>query len=601
MNNPLRFLSGFCFALALVSLAAPSIRAQDYDSMRVVRLSRAEGQVQVLHAGSDAWEDAPANLPLQEGDTLATQDGLAEVEFENGATAYVAENSTLQFAGLGFSGEGGRVTSLNLTSGAATFYANPTTQDSFRVATPTLDVAIAERAEFRADAFRDGAAVQALLGTVTVSTTRGSTQLEKGQSVAVHENDLQDFSVGRLPVPDAFDQWVTEEGEIIRSGNKNTLSYINSPNYYGLSDLALYGTWINLPGLGISWRPFRAGISWTPYQNGIWVLDARLGWIWVSNEPWGWMPYHFGTWQLSPTLGWIWIAGGPAGLRHWEPSRVNWVRAGNQVGWVAKSPNDRDGAPANVANGVHTRPGRPSQVANGGNEILSGKALLGATPVKGPPPEFASHPSSMARRSENPVTIRPAAPMQDPNSSIVFDRGTHTFINRDGTGGAQNDSRARAGALPRPGSQNEIPRVTIPPSGAMDSRTDRVLLPPPYPVAPPVRQNAPPSENPPARPPIAPKTMNPLGSMPRTVAPPVMPAPVAPGQQMRGNPGPAVPPPPVSSAPRPVAPPSAPPQPQAPPQHMQNQLGSAARPAAPQGAPAPRAPASPTPTPDPKR
>ncbi len=575
MKNHLKFPSGILFVVALILSLLPVLRAQDYDSVRVVRVSRVEGQVQVLHAGSDVWEEALVNLPLQEGDTLATQDGLAEVEFENGATSYLAENSTLLFAQLSFSGEGGRATELNLTEGAGTFYANPTSQDSFRVTTPTLDVAITERAEFRADAFRDGAAVQALLGTVTVSTARGSTQLEKGQSVAVHESDLQDFSVGRLPEPDAFDQWVTEEGEIIRSGNKNTLSYISSPNYYGLSDLALYGTWINLPGLGISWRPFRAGISWAPYLNGIWILDAHLGWIWVSNEPWGWMPYHFGTWQLSPTLGWVWIPGGPGGLRHWEPARVNWVRAGNQVGWVAKSPNDRDGVPANLANGVYTRPGRSSQAANSANEILSGKALAGAAPVKEPPQEFASRPSSMARRSANPAAIHPPVPVGDRNSSIVFDRATHTFINRDGTGAAENENRSRAGVLPRPSTQNEIPRVAIPPTGAMDSRTKRVLLPPAYPTAPGARTNLPASGIQPVRPP-----MTPLGAVPRTSAQPAVPTPIAPGQQLRGNPVPpaAAPARPVAP-PQPAAPSSATPPPAAP--HMQNQLGSVARPTAP--------------------
>jgi hypothetical protein len=595
MKNPLRFLSGFFLAIALIFVFTAEMRAQQYDLLRVVRLSRAEGQVQVLHSGSDAWEDAPANLPLQEGDTLATQDGMAEVEFENGATSYLAENSTLQFSQLGFSGEGGRVTALNLTSGAATFYANPTSQDSFRVATPTLEIAFTERAEFRADAFRDGAAVQALLGTVTVSTTRGSTQLEKGQSVAVHENDLQDFNVGRLPNPDAFDQWVTEEGEIIRSGNKNTLSYVNSPNYYGLSDLALYGTWINLPGLGISWRPFRAEISWAPYQNGIWVLDARLGWIWVSNEPWGWMPYHFGTWQLAPSIGWVWIPGGPGGLRHWEPSRVNWVRAGNQVGWVAKSPNDRDGVPANLANGINTRATRPMpHEANGGNEILSGKALAGATPVQGPPKEFASHPSSLARRAQNPVQMRPAIPVDGQNSSIVFDRATHTFINREGNATPENDSRSRGGNLSRPNTPNEIPRVTIPSTGAMDSRTNRVLLPPPYPVAPAPVSKAPTNTVVPGRPP-----MTPLGSTPRMIAPPAMPAPVAPTptQQLRGNPGVPVAAPPVPAAPRQVAPPPAPPRPPTPASPMQNQLGSVVRPAPPQAAPAPH----PAPAPDSRR
>ena len=555
------------------------MRAQD--SVRVARVSRAEGQVLVSHAGSGTWEEALVNLPLQEGDTLATQAGLVEIEFENGATSYLAENSTLQFTQLGFSSDGGRATELTLTGGAGTFYANPTSQDTFRVATPIFDVAIAERAEFRVDVFRDGAAIQALLGTVTVSTTRGSTQLEKGQSVAVHEKDLHDFSIGRLPEPDPFDQWVTEEGELIRSGNKNTLSYINSPNYYGLSDLSIYGTWINFPGFGISWRPFRTGLSWAPYQNGIWILDPHLGWVWVSNEPWGWMPYHFGTWQFSPTLGWVWIPGGPAGLRQWEPARVNWVRVGNQVGWVAKSPNDRDGISANVQQGVITRASRFSRAAGDANEILSGKALQSATPLKQPPQEFASRPSTNLQRPGISSAIRPAAPTPDRNASIVFDRNTHTFINRDRgetTRTQSNVPQVPPAIVPRPNTQNEIPRVTIPSTGRMDSRTNRVLLPPPYPAAPASRGNLPASGVAPARPP-----MTPLGSPPRNGAPPAVPAPVAPGQ-LRGNPAP-----PASGVPRPVAPPqpsaprSAAPPPATPP--ARNQLGSAARPATGQGAP----------------
>jgi len=93
-------------------------------------------------------------------------------------------------------------------------------------------------------------------------------------------------SVARLPEPDSFDQWVSAQSETIVSGTKDTLNYISSQNYYGLSDLSIYGSWVNLPGYGNSWRPFRSGLSWTPYMNGQWILDPRLGWIWVSNEPW---------------------------------------------------------------------------------------------------------------------------------------------------------------------------------------------------------------------------------------------------------------------------------------------------------------------------
>src|SRR6202011_3653305 len=145
-------IRGIGLLAASLVFSMSAVKAQDSDYSRVVRLSRTDGQVLVSHPGSDTWDDAPVNLPLQEGDTLATQGGLAEIEFENGATAYLAENSVLQFTQLGFA-DGGRVTQLTLTQGAGTFYANLTQQDSFAVVAPTFEVAIPERAEARVDAF----------------------------------------------------------------------------------------------------------------------------------------------------------------------------------------------------------------------------------------------------------------------------------------------------------------------------------------------------------------------------------------------------------------------------------------------------------------
>jgi hypothetical protein len=453
------FVMASLTVLGLAFLAAPSARTQGPAAVRVVRLSRADGQVLVSHSGSNAFEAAPANLPLQEGDSLATQSGFAEIEFENGATAYLAENSILQFTRLGFAG-GGHATELTLTQGAGTFNANLTGQDTFVVHTLTFDVvATPEHAEFRIDGFRDGAAVEVTLGSVHVSTTKGSTDLAKGHGVAVHQGDFDTKpAVGMLPsAEDAFDQLVTEEGERIRSGNKNTASYLNSPNSFGLSDLAIYGNWVNLPVYGFTWRPFSVGLTWTPYLNGRWILDPRLGWIWVSNEPWGWMPYHYGSWLLSPAFGWLWVPGGPGGLSQWESARVNWVQLGNQVGWLAKSPEDRDGAPANLKKGVITLPVRPSAIGNEPNKILSGKELLGVVPIKQPPPEFASS-SAHGKPGATP-------------SGIGASDGAN----------AGNTAVASAALMPERNGQNnspaEIPRVTIPPTGPVNARVNRLFMP----------------------------------------------------------------------------------------------------------------------------
>jgi hypothetical protein len=529
-------------AVSCLAFFCSVAQAQDSNYTRVVRLSKTDGQVLVSHPGSDAWEEALVNLPLQEGDTLATQGSLAEVEFESGATAHLAENSILQFTQLAFSG-GGRATQLNLTQGAGTFYASLTRQDCFRVHTATFEVTIPERAEFRVDTFRGSASVQVLLGDVSVRTSAGSTTFEKGQSVSIHEGDPQNLSVARLPEPDGFDQWVHTQSETIQSGTKNTLNYISSPSYYGLSDLSIYGSWVNLPGYGNSWRPFRVGFGWTPYVSGNWILDPRLGWIWVSNEPWGWMPYHFGSWLLSPTLGWVWIPGGPSSLRHWEPARVHWVNGGNQVGWVAMSPTDRDDAPPNLEHGVVTMMSAkspPNRYVS--NQVVTRRELQSVTPLKQPPADFASRPSSGAPRSGPAPTVRTIPQPSEGNQTVVFDRGTRTFIN----GNRNSGPVAPAAVLPQSSARTDVQRAMIPPSGPMDSQVRRVIPPPAWP-APPSRMLtnsvSPPANAVPAPPATQtgvtprswqsapPRPMSPPPQPPRSVTPPT--APQAPASMPR--------------------------------------------------------------------
>jgi len=431
-----------------------------------------------LHPGSEQWEDAVPNLPLQEGDTLATASGLAGVEFENGATAYLAGNSVLVFTQLAFSGDA-RLTQLTLTQGAATFYANPTSADSFRVAAPTFEVVIPERAEFRLDAFRDGAAVQVLEGSVSVRTREGATSLEKGQSVAIHEGDFQKLNIAHLPDPDEFDQWVTSQSETIHTGTRNTLQYVSAPNY-GLSDLSIYGTWVNFPGYGLCWRPFGAVAGWAPFLNGSWILDPRLGWVWVSSERWGWLPYHYGSWLLTPALGWLWVPGSAAGLRQWQSARVNFFHVGNQTAWVAMSPEDSEGLPANVARGVITRPGTISRSISGGpNQIIADREFRSATPLKQPPADFVRQPAARPRAGST-SEVR-SAPQPSNNEAIVFDRRTHTFINGNGgRGPAVSPAPMPSQSLGRP----EGLRRPVPPTAPVESHIDRVNLPPPYPVSP---------------------------------------------------------------------------------------------------------------------
>src|SRR5713226_4467987 len=92
--------------LALI-VVVPSAAA-DSSHARIIRLSLVTGDVRFaakthgdpLTDSSAVWETAPLILPIRQGYVLATDNGRAEVEFENGAMAFLNENTVLEFYDL---------------------------------------------------------------------------------------------------------------------------------------------------------------------------------------------------------------------------------------------------------------------------------------------------------------------------------------------------------------------------------------------------------------------------------------------------------------------------------------------------------------------
>src|SRR5712691_5218766 len=296
----------------------PAASAYDYTYARVVRLSRVDGDVQIARPRAEndnqsqdsGWEQAVVNLPIQQGYSVATGQGRAEIEFENGATARLAENSLLQFTELALS-NGGRITRLTLTHSTA---------------------------------------VSALKGDVEVDSRAGTTRLTKGRELTYRTSDPDRVAIDRLSKSDDWDRWVADRDEVIHTGDTAALQYVSSPYSYGLSDLSSYGSWTSFDAYGNCRRPYGVGFGWSPFSVGRWGFFPGLGWTWISYEPWGWLPYHFGRWVFSPTLGWLWV---PGFQQRWHPGLVSWVRVGDRIGWVPLHPNDRAGqTPANIQQGV---------------------------------------------------------------------------------------------------------------------------------------------------------------------------------------------------------------------------------------------------------
>ena len=104
-----RKLLAFILLVLFVALfvGVPSAAA-DSGHSRIIRLSLVQGDVRFarqthgdpLADSSAVWEAAELNLPIEQGYVVATDNGRAAVEFENGAMAFLKENTVLEFYDL---------------------------------------------------------------------------------------------------------------------------------------------------------------------------------------------------------------------------------------------------------------------------------------------------------------------------------------------------------------------------------------------------------------------------------------------------------------------------------------------------------------------
>src|SRR5260370_4021897 len=117
----------------------------DSSHARIIRLSLVQGDVRFARAthgdpladSAATWERAGLNLPIRQGYVLATANGRAEVEFENGASALLKENTVVEVYDISLH-DSALTTRLVLRQGSASFYVNPAGDDYFTVTVPNF-------------------------------------------------------------------------------------------------------------------------------------------------------------------------------------------------------------------------------------------------------------------------------------------------------------------------------------------------------------------------------------------------------------------------------------------------------------------------------
>jgi len=449
-------------ALALFSAAAPQASA-DASHARIIRLSLVEGDVRFtrdvhgdpLTSDKAAWEGATLNLPIRQGYVLATDHGRAEVEFENGAMAFLAENTVLEFYDLSLE-DGAKTTRLVLRQGTASFYVHPSSADYFSVTGGDFTVEADGRAGFRLDNFDDGSAVKVVKGRVSVLRKKETSALGKGQSLSMRAGD-QSVKIERLPDSDDFDRWVSGREEAVVTATTAAQQYVSSPYYTsGFGDLYTYGSFYPVGGYGNCWRPYGVGFGWSPFDSGGWFMDSGFGWSFIGSQPWGWLPYHYGGWIFEPGLGWLWSPGlgfglGFNGFVPFRPVTGVFLRSkSGLLGLVPAHPLDARGKePINLRKGIFP-------VTSGAVSTRAMAASNESWKVMKAPPRDALAVSAVraaaapARVSRTLLagTAGGRVVTLDRNSSIAYDAREHRFVNTTNEPANAAKSGDKAGTAP---------------------------------------------------------------------------------------------------------------------------------------------------------
>jgi hypothetical protein len=330
----------------------------DYDeTARVVRISLIGGDVSLRRADSKEWEKAALNLPLVEGDRLATGAG-ARVEIQIDARNFLrlGEYATLDIVTLREEG-----VALSVPEGTATLRLARFDNDReyFEIDAPRTTLAAEQKGSYRLDVTQNGN-VRVTVGdggrARLYSETSGFT-LRDGRSaelVSSNATDDGDWELSAARSADDWDNWVRERESYLASRLRHDRRDRYYDNYvWGAEELDLYGDWINTSEFGYVWRPHASNINnypdWAPYRYGTWRWVSPYGWTWVGDEPWGWAPYHYGRWVYVDNY-WCWA---PRGYAHysrrgrWRPALVAFITIGgggygDNVCWYPLSYHQRD-------------------------------------------------------------------------------------------------------------------------------------------------------------------------------------------------------------------------------------------------------------------
>jgi hypothetical protein len=381
-RNLLAFIAAFFLALAGAAHAqdappnqdvqvAPDPQAQPYGDQQsqdaqddsqappenqpgVARVSLVEGDVSTQHGDNGDWVAVTVNTPIAQDDRVSVgEKSRAELELDFADILRMSDRATARITSLSRS-----QIQIQVGQGLVTYNVARGSEARSEIDTPNASIRPLDgEGEYRILVNSDDETqVIVRRGSAEISTSQGSTRVERGQLITISGTDSPQYRVDRAPGRDDWDDWNISRNRTIRNADS---WHKTNPYYTGTEDLDGHGVWSEVPDYGQVWIP-RQDPGWAPYRTGRWVYQPYYGWTWVSYEPWGWAPYHYGRWFVYGG-NWVWwpgpVAVYPAYYPIWAPAYVSFFGWGGggwgvgvgfgfgggfgRVGWLPIGPCDR--------------------------------------------------------------------------------------------------------------------------------------------------------------------------------------------------------------------------------------------------------------------
>jgi hypothetical protein len=397
--------------------------------VRIVRLSDVKGTLALDRKTGLGFEQTMQNMPIVEGEKLKTDDGYAEVEFEDNTTMRLAPNSQVDFSLLALRSSGAKASTMNVVKGTVYVDTESTKGNEFLLVAGETKMTVAPSTHLRLQVNESRTVVSVFNGNVEVRRGGETTEVGKKQSLTVGADQM---TMAKKVQGEPYDEWDKESIDYHKRYAAANAA-VAGGNAFGLSDLNYYGNFINAGGSSF-WQPYFIGAGWSPYANGLWAYYPGAGYSFVSPYPWGWLPYHSGTWSFFPGYGWGWQPGGA----------FNGLNNVGMNGTIATGTMPTGGVPANGL---------------GNNSMHS--PLRTATPPQ--PPVAGATRQSMVLTNEKPMVMS----QPDRQGNFVFQKDSAGLGVPRGSLGNLNHVNNDVG---RHGSAS-MPVYAAAPNGAADGST----------------------------------------------------------------------------------------------------------------------------------